>query len=179
MVNVTIKEAVSPSMRKIQKRLKWFLALNVLALLDTGYLIYLHYKPTATEWCKFGEKFDCDIVNKSIYAEIFDIPVAVLGFGTYLILFALAWVVRKKISASHQVAAHGFAAKFSPGNLLWLMFALTAIGVLFSGYLTYIELFVLGAICIFCIVQQIIILADFGLLLSMLRLSETRHPFHS
>lgn len=174
MVNVTIKEAVSPSMRKIQKRLKWFLALNILALLDTGYLIYLHYKPTATEWCKFGEKFDCDIVNKSIYAEIFDIPVAVLGFGAYLILFALAWVVRKKIGSPHGASI--ILSKVQSGTMLWLMFALTAVGVLFSGYLTYIELFVLGAICIFCIVQQLIILADFGLLLSMLRLSETRHP---
>ena len=165
MVYITIKEAVSPAMRKIQKRLKWFLALNILALLDTAYLIYLHYKPTATEWCKFGEKFDCDIVNKSIYAEIFDIPVAVLGFGTYLVLFALAWMVRKKIG--------------STSALLWFMFGITAIGVLFSGYLTTIELFVLGAICIFCIVQQIIILANLGLLLSILRLSEGHHKTYA
>ncbi len=154
MVNITIKEAFSPGMRKIQKRLKWFLALNFLGLLDTAYLVYLHYKPTPTEWCKLGEKFDCDIVNKSIYAEIFDIPVAILGFGTYVVLFALAWITRKKIAAPHTA------------TLLWLMFGLTTIGVLFSGYLTYIEFFVLGAICIFCVVQQIIILTDFGLLLS-------------
>lgn len=161
MVNITVKAAIAPAMLKIKKRLKWFLALNVLALLDTGYLIYLHYKPTATEWCKFGDKFDCDVVNKSIYAEIFDIPVAVLGFATYLVLFALAWIIRKKVGATHTKA------------LLWFMFALTAIGVLFSGYLTYIEFFVLGAICIFCVVQQIIILIDFGLLLGMVRLAET------
>lgn len=153
MAKVTVKEAVSPLQAKIRRRLRWFLGLNFLAILVTGYLVYLHYKPTASTLCKINEYFDCDIVNKSIYSEIFGVPVAILGLLTYLFLFGMAWVIYKNIRLTRW---------------LWVMFGVTVVGVLFSGYLTYIELFVLYAICIFCLAQQILILIDLFLLLSML-----------
>jgi uncharacterized membrane protein len=147
---------------KINKRLKWFLGLTGLAILTTVYLSYMHFRPTASTLCKINDYLDCDIVNKSIYSELFDIPVAILGMVTYVLLFILGWMVLRKIKLTHIWKA------LNPTNLLWFMFALTAIGVLFSAYLTYIELFVLHAICIFCMIQQVIIIVNFFLLLSIL-----------
>jgi len=40
--------------------------------------------------------FNCDIVNRSIYSTVFDIPVALIGILGYLVLGALAQVCRKK-----------------------------------------------------------------------------------
>lgn len=150
-------------MSKIDKRLKWFLGLNALAILDTVYLTYMHFKPTASTLCKISDYLDCDIVNKSIYAELFDIPVSILGMLTYVLLFALGWAVLRNIKLTKCWKA------LTTSNVLWFMFALTSVGVLFSGYLTYIELFVLHAVCVFCMLQQAIIIADFFLLLSILK----------
>lgn len=164
MVNITLKEAVSPTQRKVKKRLKWFMALNFLAILDTIYLTYMHFKPSASEWCKLSDYLDCDIVNKSIYAELFDIPVAILGLLTYLLLFGLAWIIFKNIRLTQ------YAKFLRPINLLWFMFVVVAGGVLFSGYLTYVELFVLHAVCVFCMAQQVIIIIDLFILLGILSL---------
>lgn len=154
----------SASSQKIRTRLKVFLGVTGVAILDTVYLTYLHFKPGASTVCKINDYLDCDIVNKSIYAELFDIPVAVLGLLTYLLLFALGWMVL------HGKRLTRFWKALRPGNILWFMFGVTAFGVLFSGYLTYIELFVLYAICLFCLLQQILIIVDLFLLLSILSL---------
>ena len=50
--------------------------------------------------------------------------------------------------------------------LVFLMVLLSAVGIGFSLYLTYIEAFVLFNFCIFCVGQQILIILIFGFLLS-------------
>lgn len=162
MVNVTIKAAISPVQRKVRKFLKLFMGLNFLAILATVYLTYLHYKPSASTICKINEYWDCEIVNKSTYSELFGIPVAILGLGTYLFLFTLAWALLKGVRFTR------WHKSLRAVNLFWLMFAIVAGGILFSGYLTYTELFVLQAICIFCLAQQIIIILDLFVLLTIL-----------
>lgn len=141
--------------QQIRTRLKWFMGLTFLAILDTIYLTTIHFKPSANTLCKINDYLDCDIVNKSIYAELFDVPVAIWGMLTYILLFILGGMALKK------------RGPLSTKTLLWTLFAITTGGLLFSGYLTYIELFVLGAVCLFCVIQQIIILINFFLLLSI------------
>lgn len=162
MVNVTVREALSPTQKKVFKLLKWINRFNFLAILITIYLTYLHYKPDASGWCTIGNYLNCDIVNKSIYSEIFGVPVAIFGFLAYLFLF---------------IVGRGMAKNFKfyklwkwlrPVRVFWIMFAVAAIGVLFSGYLTYIELFKLQALCILCVAQQIIIIIDLFIMLSIL-----------
>lgn len=162
MATVTVKEAFSPLQKKIRSRLAWLMSLNVLALLLTGYLTYLHYKPSASTLCKINEYLDCDIVNKSVYSEFFGIPVAIFGFLTYLFLFLVARALRKGFRFTRW---HAF---FTNHRVLWILFGVVAVGTLFSLYLTYIELFVLQAVCIFCFGQQLIILIELFLLLSIL-----------
>jgi len=150
------------TIKKVHTRLKWFMGLTFLAILDTIYLTYMHFKPTASTLCKINDYLDCDIVNKSIYSELFDIPVSILGMLTYILLFVLAWMIFKNVRLTR------FCKALRAYNVLWFMFAVTAFGVLFAGYLTYIELFVLHAVCIFCMIQQVIIITNLFLLLSIL-----------
>lgn len=115
--------------------------LNLFVIPVTIYLIVMHYKPEASEFCTFGESFNCDIVNKSIYAEIFGIPVSILGLLTYLLL--LAFSIRGKFKDQTKLIPY--------------MTAFVAIGFLFSLRLTYIEAFVLHTWCILCVISQIVI----------------------
>lgn len=172
MVNVKIKEAISPVQRKVRKLLKLFLGLNCLAFLITAYLSYLHYRPSASTLCKINEYWDCDIVNKSTYSEIFGIPVAILGLATYLFLLAMAWAILKGVRFTR------WHKSLRALNLFWLLFGVVAAGVVFSGYLTYIELFVLEAICVFCLAQQIIIIVDLFVLLTILSMIDRGKKDH-
>ncbi len=130
---------------KCQKLIKF---LSFLGVLVTGYLIYQHYKLSADSFCNVNDFISCDIVNKSIYAEIFGIPVSILGFLSYAIIFLAADFLSKK-------------------RVLTSLTLFAAFGLAFSFYLTGIELFVLQAICIFCVIQQFLILFIFLKLFSL------------
>lgn len=137
---------------------KWLrLAVSALALLglaDSAYLTYLKvqlYNQGLS--CGFG---GCDVVNQSPYAEIAGIPVALLGFIFYAVVLALSlfWY-----------DAQGKWDK----RLGWVLLALAGWGVLFSAYLTAIEIFVLYTICPFCLLSAAIVAAILGLMLAALR----------
>ena len=41
--------------------------------------------------CKINDRWDCGAVNKSPYAEVKGVPVALIGLGGYVVLAVLAW----------------------------------------------------------------------------------------
>ena len=146
---------ISTHMKNLRKHYIALAILNALAIPDTMYLTYMHYKPLASTICNLGEHLNCDIVNKSTYSELFGIPVSIFGFITYLILmtFAIRGLMKKNQNKwiPHFTAFIGF-------------------GVLFSLYLSGVEAFVLKTWCLFCITQQIIIFTQFGVFLHMKKL---------
>ncbi len=136
-------------------RLGW--VITVLALIGIGLSavsVYNHYKPTPTDYCDFGETFNCDVVNKSAYSHFGKIPVAGIGVVGYIFLAVLSRVTRqnKLVSA------------------LLIVSALIATG--FSGWLTYIEARVLFAYCIICLASAACILLI--ALLAIIRHATTR-----
>lgn len=92
-----------------------------------------HYAKSASAFCDFGERFNCDIVNRSEYSTVMGIPVAAIGLAGYGVLFALATVYRSRMQ--------------TPPYLL--VAALAGLG--FAGYLTYVEGYVLETWCILCL----------------------------
>ena len=133
-------------MHKLSK--KYLIVIAVLAvagMLDSAYLVYKHFKPTAGTFCNFNNYINCDIVNQSTFAEIFGVPVAALGFLTYLVIFILSL---------------GLARDWLPHPKANLMFAtlISFCGLFFSLYLTYVELFILEAVCLLCVVSQMILI---------------------
>ncbi len=91
---------------------------------------------------------ECDIVNSSAYSKIFWIPVSVVGFLGYASILIVSF-----LSISEQ-------------NKWKVLFILTTVGVTFSLYLTYMEIFQINAICSLCIVSLIIMLSLFTIILS-------------
>lgn len=137
-------------------RERLLLVLAVAGMVVTTYLIYQHYKLASDSFCNVNNYVSCDIVNKSRYAEIAGMPVSIMGFAAYVVFVALAIVLIVK-----RKKAEGTAAPRRLQQLVGAGMLFAFASVAFSLYLTYIELFVLDAICIFCVTQQIIIISIF------------------
>ena len=115
----------------------------VLALIGLGVALYLAYVETTGVAAVCGPVGECNIVQSSTYARIAGIPVAVLGALSYLAIIGL-W------AAQHWLS--GRAAALAGQALLFL----TMFGVLFSIYLTLLELFAIGAICAWCLSSAVL-----------------------
>lgn len=92
-----------------------------------AYLTYVHYAHVAPV-CSTG---GCETVQKSRYAELGGVPVALLGLAAYVVLLA-------------TTGFRGVAAAFAS-----VLVALA--GVAFSGYLLWAQLGPIGAICQWCL----------------------------
>ncbi|MBS1251696.1 MAG: hypothetical protein MAG451_00729 [Anaerolineales bacterium] len=121
-----------------------------LALAGLGVAGYLAYVETRDIAAICGPVGDCNIVQQSQYARLFGVlPIGVLGaIGYIAILIMWAWRRidsnngRRAIASSALLGAAGF-------------------GVLFSIYLTFLEPFVIGATCAWCLTSAVIITALF------------------
>jgi uncharacterized membrane protein len=84
-----------------------------------------------------GPVAGCSAVQESEYSKLLGIPMGVLGLIGYSIIL-VTWL---------------FARRLSPQNGGWyaLPWAIALFGVLFSLRLTALELFVIGATCLWCL----------------------------
>jgi uncharacterized membrane protein len=80
---------------------------------------------------------DCEVVQTSRWAVFLGQPVALYGVVGYVLILLVALA--------------------GPPHADALLVVLASVGLLFTGYLTYIELFVLHAICRWCVGSAIII----------------------
>lgn len=97
--------------------------------------------------CSVGS---CETVNTSKWATFLGFPVAAWGVGFYLGMFVLALLsVQQRYADSRSMSQ------------ALLLFSGT--GVLFSAWLTYLELFVIHAVCQWCVVSAVIVTAIFVL----------------
>jgi uncharacterized membrane protein len=110
----------------------------LLALFGLGVAAYLAYAKLADTAVVCGPVGDCDAVQTSVYSELFGVPVALLGALNYLGILGL-WAVSR--------LAKGQAADLARLGL----FGLALVGTLFSLYLTFLEPFVIGAVCAWCL----------------------------
>ena len=91
--------------------------------------------------CSVGS---CETVNSSRWATFLGLPVAGWGVAWYVGMFVLALV--------------STGEKFAESSLISLILLLVAAtGLVFSLYLTYIELFRIHAICQWCVVSAILV----------------------
>ena len=143
---------------KLDNALRWTgIVLSILGVVDAIYLLVLKY--TQAEAMCIGNH-GCITVNNSPYSVIYGIPVSLLGLLAYLAITAILLLESR----------WNLAAERGP----LAVFGLSLTGVLFSAYLTYIEYFVIFAVCPFCIASAILITLIF--LLSIIRLVRQPYP---
>jgi len=135
---VTAASDQAPASNPISEKSNRFIFLAIAVLAVAGIAVSAvslqrHYAKSATAFCDFGERFNCDIVNRSEYSSVMGIPVAGIGIVGYGVLLALATVYRARAE--------------TPLRLL-----VAAVGGLgFALYLTYVEGYVLETWCVLCL----------------------------
>ena len=107
--------------------------------------------------CSIGS---CETVNTSKWATFLHLPVAVWGLLFYIDVFLISVL--------------GTTRSFENESLVSvLLVAEAAIGVLFSAWLTYLELGVIHAICIWCVTSALVVTMIFVVSIADLRGTRT------
>jgi uncharacterized membrane protein len=138
-------------MRRVDRSRIAAVVLALVGLADSAYLAYVKLTNQLASCSNLG---DCETVNSSRYSEIGGVPIALLGAAAYLIIL-------------------GALALDQPGSRWaesgrYAFFGLSLIGTLYSIYLTYLEVFVLRAVCPFCVASAVAMILLF--VLSIVRL---------
>jgi vitamin-K-epoxide reductase (warfarin-sensitive) len=110
--------------------MRWVLVvLAVLGIVVSSLALREHYRTDASP-CSINARWDCGVVNKSPFAMLFGIPVAVIGIAGYLLLGVLA-------------ARRAYA---------WMLpFVVGAFA--FAVHLADVESMMLGVWCIYCVIS--------------------------
>jgi uncharacterized membrane protein len=125
-----------------------FPVLCIVGMLVASYLSYVEISRIEAVCGPVG---DCNSVQQSEYARLFGIlPIGVLGLVAYAMIL-IAWLVNR--FANRRIAVYASL----------LILGMSAIGILFSVYLTFLEPFVIGATCAWCLASAIIMTALFWL----------------
>lgn len=112
-----------------------FIVLAVAGIVDTGYLVYKHRqkKPLV---CPINH--DCNVVTESRWGNFLGIRNETLGLIFYISLLSLAW----------------------RGNYS-LLFLITGIGLLYSLFLVWLQVYVIKNYCFYCLISALISLLLF------------------
>jgi uncharacterized membrane protein len=122
----------------------WAWTIPLLCVIGIGVAGYLAYVETTNVTAVCGPVGDCNTVQQSEYARLFGIlPIGILGLFGYVTII-IAWLVARY--------ADGYLSNI--GSLA--MLGMTAFGTLFSIYLTFLEPFVIGATCAWCLTSAVL-----------------------
>ncbi|MCX6787737.1 MAG: vitamin K epoxide reductase family protein [Candidatus Kaiserbacteria bacterium] len=117
------------------------LALSFLGLADSAYIAQ-HETSGAPLICDINNLSGCNIVVASPYSYLFGVPIAEYGIIFYSILFVLAALELVVFDQLLRRALQG----------------ISLIGVIASLYFTLIQVFVINALCIYCLASAFIAL---------------------
>jgi uncharacterized membrane protein len=121
----------------------WFIPLLcIIGVIVAGYLAFVE---TTQAVAVCGPVGDCNTVQQSEYAQLFGlVPIGVVGLAGYLFIL-IAWIFARIGNSTV-----GFVASLS-------ITVMTLAGTLFSIYLTFLEPFVIGATCIWCLTSSVLV----------------------
>jgi uncharacterized membrane protein len=124
--------------------------MTILALVGVGVAAYLGFEKLTGGSPACGPLQGCETVAASSYSAVLGVPVALFGIGFSLLVAAasVAWwrAADVRLARRALVAAYG----------------LGLIGTFVAAALTYLELFVIDAICVYCVIYGLTIVVGFA-----------------
>ncbi|MCA9957812.1 MAG: vitamin K epoxide reductase family protein [Anaerolineales bacterium] len=122
-----------------------------------AFFLYLYHDGSLIGVCTASGWDDCGQVSgpDAPYSTVGPIPVALIGLVGYIFIFGLTWL-RDWLPILDDYLPE-------------LMLGTTALAFLFTLWLTALEIFVIHAVCRYCVVSAVIITVMFGLSISYLR----------
>jgi uncharacterized membrane protein len=121
------------------------LAMTVLAVVGLLVALYLAVAKLTGGAPACGPLQGCETVAVSEYSEVFGIPVAVFGVGFSIVLVALSAAWWRLADSRALLGAYG----------------LGLLGSLVVAGLTYLELFVIHAVCVYCVAYAATVVVGF------------------
>jgi uncharacterized membrane protein len=124
--------------------------LAAFGIVTSAYLTWQWYEAAGASWCDLDAYFSCTKVRESPWASVADIPTAtvgVVGFGVLLVL-GLAGL-------------RGWASLGPWPMVRWLL-GFSSAGVAIGTGLTLVEVFVIQAVCVLCVLAVGLGLGAFG-----------------
>lgn len=122
-----------------------------------AFFLLLFHNGNLIDVCSASGWDDCGQVSgpDAPYSAIGPIPVALIGLIGYAVIFLLTWL------PAWIVVLDDYQPELLVGTI--------GLAVLFTGWLTALEIFVIHAVCRYCVISAIIILVMFVLAISYLR----------
>lgn len=134
---MNLEKSLNKPSTPIPKWLVWlFVLFSFAGFLDATYLAVKHYLGTPINCSIFA---GCEKVTTSQYATLLGIPVALLGAIYYLLILVL-------------VIAYLDTTK---ERVLYFTARLTPIGFLASLWFLFLQLFVIKALCLYCVISAL------------------------
>ena len=139
---------------------KWqlrIIQLFSIAGIVVAFYLYLFHEGSLVAACGTSTWFDCGEVSGpgAPYASIGPIPVALIGLVGYIAMYLAIWL-------DDWVPLVG-------DYLPEIMVGMSSLALVFTLWLTGLELFMIGAFCQYCVVSAVFIVIIFGLSISYLR----------
>lgn len=137
-----------------QRTRSWWLGIvfSFIGIVVSAYLTWIKLTGAYATCVGIG---NCESVNSSRFAEISGVPIALIGMIGYLVIL-LFLIIELRYPDRIDF-------------LRLILFGFTLTGALYSLYLTYLEVFVLHAICPYCVISAVAMLALFGISISRLK----------
>ncbi len=121
------------------------LAFAFMGISDSAYLAQSAYQDTPL-LCGVTGLTDCNLVAQSPYSHLFGIPLGTYGMFFYALAFTLA----------------AFALYMPSRTLFRALYFLSAFGLLASIVFVCIQVFVIGAMCLYCLGSALLSLLIFS-----------------
>jgi uncharacterized membrane protein len=132
-------------------RLK-LLVLVVMSLFGLGaameVFITYYYLKESLPLCTPGGFLDCTRVLGSTYSQFFGIPLELFAAAYFIINLALVYLIAFGSESTFQKAIDA-------------IFVWRFLGLMIVPYLIFVELFIIHALCIYCTMMHVAIVADF------------------
>lgn len=129
------------------------MAMSVVGAIASSEVLIVYYTlgqepPFCPPGSFLGIRFDCGAVLGSKYSSIFGVPLELLALGYFLVNLGLVYLIA---FGSDKIARVS----------LKTLFAWRFIGIVIVPYLVFVEVVLIKAICVYCTIMHIAIIADF------------------
>lgn len=139
-------------------RISWLkllllMAMSAFGLWASSMVVVVYYTlKQALPFCPLqrgpGIALDCYAVLSSAYSQIFGVPLELLAVGYFIVNLILVYLI-------------AFGSERIFRGSLKTLFGWRFLGLIIVPYLIFVELFLVRAICIYCTMMHVAIIADF------------------